>query len=264
MLPELPDCIRGAWTTVASKRRRSLSAPERSPTQARAAKRLCTSPKPVQMPPSFSDKAKSPPRANGSNPKPAPKPKVLRFPNLKGKGLNSVWEIPRVAKDILVLGDSNLSRVTWIGRSDAQVVSYPGLKLMSLFALLKGFKFGSGSPNPGRKPGKVVLSAGINDKASSPGTNKISLQKVVNMAMKIFPGSQICLAQIAYSATLDITQRCTIKALNAEMEFIASKKPCVSCIPLIPKPKFKVIRDNIHWTEDCANATINHFFDHLN
>ena len=115
----LPGSVaRETWTVATSKKRKhSLSPPSSSPSQTQAAKRVFTSPKTVQKPPSFSDKVKSPPRANGSNPKPAPKPKVFRFPNLKGKGLNSVWEIPSVAKDILVLGDSNLSRVTWIAFS---------------------------------------------------------------------------------------------------------------------------------------------------
>ena len=290
LLPEVPEMVRDAVNAFSSKRRRSLSAPDGSSTQAQAAKRVCTSPKPVrkpvaltqaserpctgpkpvQKPPSFADKAKSPPRANSSNRKPAPKaPRVFKFPHLKpaqrGNRLNSVWEIPRVTKDILVLGDSNLSRVSHVARDDAHVLSYPGLKLQSLLTLLQGFKFGSGSPNPGRKPGRVVLSVGINDKSLTPGTNKIMLNKVVNEAIRAFPTAKICLAQIAYSVSLDLNQKQTIAALNKEMEDVASKKQNLSCIPLITKSKFSVDkRDNIHWTEDCANATINHFFNHLN
>ena len=229
-----------------------------------------TSPKPVQTRPSFSEKAKSPPRANGSNSKPAPKAhKVFRFrslkPNQRGNRLSSVWEIPRVTKDIIVLGDSNLGRVSHVGRDDAHVLSYSGLKLQSLNTLLQGFKFGSGSLDPGRKPGRVVLSVGINDKTLTPQTNKITLNKVVNEAIRAFGSTaKICLAQIAYSVSLDLQQRLTITALNKEMEHLASKKQNVSYIPLISKSKFRVGKDNIHWTEDCANATINHFFDHLN
>jgi hypothetical protein len=52
--------------------------------------------------------------------------------------------------------------------------------------------------------------------------------------------------------------------LNGEMKDLASAKQDVSFIPLIPKTKFRVGQDNIHWTEDCANATIQHFFNHLN
>lgn len=258
---------RDALPVATPKRRRSLSTPSNSPTQTQASKRVCTSPKTNQERPSYSDISKSPP-SRPSVDKPKTAPKVVRFPNLKpnqkGQRMNGVWEIPKVTKDILVLGDSNLSRVSWVDRHDAQVFSYPGLKLHQLLLLLQSFKFGFGSPNPGRKPSKLVLSVGINDRGLAPSSNAVTLRKVVNEAKRIFPDTKICLAQIQCSDRLDPSDKRSISALNNEMKELSSTKTGITCIPPLPKSKFRVVRDNIHWTEDCANATMNHFFSHLN
>ena len=72
----------------------------------------------------------------------------------------------QVMKDILMIGTSNFSRISWVSRDDAQILCYPDLKLHSLFQLFKFFKHGSGSPNPGRKPRKVVISCGLYEAAS--------------------------------------------------------------------------------------------------
>ena len=71
-------------------------------------------------------------------------------------------------KDILMIGTSNFSRIPWVSRDDAQILSYPGLKLQSLIPLLIFFKYGPDSPNPGRKPRKVVTSCDLNDKTLTP------------------------------------------------------------------------------------------------
>lgn len=260
---------RDASSVATPKGRRRSGTPDNSPTQTQAPKRTSASPGPDHIRPSYSEAAKSPPSRPPVSPKSNSAPRVFRFPNLKpeqrkGQRLISVWEIPKVIKDTLVLGDSNLSRISWVGRPDAQVVSYPGLKLSQLLLLLQGFKFGFGSPNPGRKPSRVILSVGLNDRGLSPSTNKITLKKIVNEALRIFPGAQICLSQIQHSDSLDSSDKRTISILNDDMKNIAEFKANVLCIPALPKSKFKVGRDNIHWTEDCANATLNHFFQHLN
>lgn len=259
-----PGQARDASTASTPKRRRSLSSPSNSPTQTQASKRTCTNPRPSKDVPSYSSKAKSPIRPN--NVKKTSAPRVYRFPNLtpeqKGKRINGVWEIPKVTKDILVLGDSNLSKVTWVDRPDAQVYSYPGLKLHQLFLLLQSFKFGIGSPNPGMKPSKLVISVGLNDRGLVPSTNSVTLRKVVNEAKRMFPGTKIFLAQIQFSKNLAQHEQKCLSALNDEMKIVASGN--VSYIPAYPSSKFTVVKDNIHWTENCANATMNHFLKHLN
>jgi hypothetical protein len=154
--------------------------------------------------------------------------------------------------------------VSWVGQSGAQVLSYPGLKLNTLFRLLKGFRHGNGSPNPGRIPSKIVFSVGINDRDLATQTNSVQLRKVVNEALYIFPKSRIFLANIQYCQSLPKKEKDTLSNLNDEMNSLASTKKDILTIPALPKAKFSVGHDNIHWTENCANATFNHYVNHLN
>ena len=151
-------------------------------------------------------------KAPNISPQISPSAKNTKFPAL-GKRKYSVehlkanWEIPKVMKDILMIGTSNFSRHPWVSRDDAQILSYPGLKLQSLIHLFNFFKYGPDSPNPGRKPRKVVISCGLNDKTLAPSTTDVALGKIINKAQQIFPGSEIYLALIAFSPKLPTSEQ---------------------------------------------------------
>ena len=196
-------------------------------------------------------------------PKSPRQPKITKFPTL-GKQKYSVqhlrahWEIPKVMQDILMIGTSSFCRIPWVSRDDAQILSYPGLKLQSLLHLIIFFKYGPGSPNPGRKPKKVVISWGLNDKALAPSTTDVSLRKIIIEAQRIFPGSEIYLAQIAFSSKLPTSEQNNLRLFNDKIKSLATKTNII-CIPCIPANKFEVGSDNIHWTENCALAHLEHF-----
>ena len=136
-------------------------------------------------------------------------------------------------------------------------------KLQSLLHLFNFFKYGPDSPNPGRKPRKVVISCGLNDKTLAPSTTNVALAKIINKAKRIFPGSEIYLAQIAFSSKLPISEQNNLKIMNDKIKSLATQAN-IKYIPCIPANKFEVGSDNIHWTENCALAHLEHFFDHLN
>lgn len=250
----------GVSSQVSPPRRQHLSpTPESSPPRRDTPVR--TSP-----PPSYAHAANSPP-IRPAPPKP-PQACVKKFPNLgqrvKGQAIHSVWEIPKITKDILVLGTSNLARITSVGRRDAQVISYPGLKLAQLFRLLEAFKYGALSKSPGLKPSKVIISVGLCDRHLSVKTNEINLKKVVNEAKRQFPDSQVYLAKTPFGRHLDEEEKNTLRSHNALMDELANKHDNVHVIPYLPVGKFQLNRDGIHWTENCANAIINHYWQHLN
>lgn len=264
------------------KRRRSSS-----PTGGQTPKRTCTTrkslhdlydrmptTKPVPQtarPASYSAAAKSPPLAH-SRTLPATKtkkdPVVHRFPRndkKRGQQIHEKWEIPKVKKDILILGASNLARITVSRRSDAQIVSYPGLRLDHLLRLLQGFKYGTGSQDPGLKPSKVVINVGINDRERSISTNDINLKKVLNRLVDVFPGSKIFMLLNQYSDKLRENDRTALGKLNDSIVLHCSKKENVDFIRQLAPSKFQVSpNDYIHWTEQCANTTLEHIFRHLN
>ena len=191
----------------------------------------------------------------------------IRYENLngaQGQAIHSKWWLPKVTKDILVLGTSNLSKISWFSRRDAEVHSYPGLKLWQLVNLLKAFKHGHGSADPGLKPSKVVISVGLNDRGCTPEYNESTLKQMVNLALKKFKGSQIYLAQIPFGSHLPEREKRTLKCHNRAILEISKRHANVHVIPLLPARKFQLGRDGIHWTENCANAMIDHYFQHLN
>ena len=226
------------------------------------------SPPPKPTTPRSSTSKSSPPRSRPSLSKSPFRAKVTKFPAL-GHKKNSVqelkknWEIPKVMKDILMIGSSNFSRIPGITRSDAQILSYPGLKLQSLLHLLRFFNYGPGSSNPGRKPKKVVFSCGLNDRSLAPSTTEASLRKIIIEAQRMFPGSEIYLAQIAFSSKLPSFEQDNLRFFNDKMKTLANKTN-VKCIPCIPASQFELGKDHIHWTEKCALAHLDHFFQHLN
>lgn len=255
---------RQSVASTPKRKRPCPSSPSTSPNQSHTPKRTCATTDQIPST-SYATVAKSPPSVSSFQKRPPRAPAVKRFPKLKpqerGARLHAVWEIPKIEKDILVLGTSNMSNIGVVRRHDAQILSYPGLKLHQLLQLLKGFKYGSGSTNPGLKPSKIVIVAGINDRTLSCSTNETTMKKVVNEAKRTFPGSKILVSQQRFDPKLPQKERDTISKLNDVVRSISG----IKCIPPLPLAKFKTIeRDNIHWTAECANATIEHIFSCLN
>ena len=253
-----------AATSTPLKRKRcrrstgEASSPPVSPSETNSQKRSKTL--------SYADTAKSPnirPHAKNTQ---KDSPSVTKFRKLqnheRGQKMLSVWEIPKVVKDILVLGTSNLARISFVERKDAQVISYSGLKLEPLRKLLAAFKFGKDSKDAGRQPSHVVISVGLCDKGFSHKSNRINLTKVIHEAKRQFPKSKISFYQQPFDPRLSTDDKNTLEKLNGAIEELC-KAHDLNCIPRLPKNKFAVVNDQIHWTEDCANATVEHFFQHL-
>ena len=202
-------------------------------------------------------------KSTENRPKPTHQRGVTRFPNLPpktfGDKILEYWFIPEITKKIVVFGTSNLSRVTQIGRMDTQILSYPGLKLESFLRLLTNFEFGPGS----QKPDHIIIAIGINDRGLTSSTNHVSLKKVVNMAIKKFPGCKISLYMNRYSPLLARKERDTLGDLNNRIEEQCETKN-LNLVAPVPSKHFEVDpndHSHIHWTEKCANLTISHMID---
>ena len=131
-----------------------------------------------------------------------------------------------------MIGTSNFSWIPWVSSDDAQ--------------------------NPGMKPRKVVISCGLNDKALAPSTTDVALGKIINKAKRIFPGSEIYSAQIAFSSKLPNSEQNNLKIMNDKIKSLAIKAN-IEYIPCIPANKFEVGSGNFYWTENCALAHLEHF-----
>ena len=223
----------------------------------------------------FAEKVKSPMKSpkTGTNSKPKNEPAILNFPKLPGQGqykkgqdMHSFWYIPKVFRNILILGDSNMARPSNFKRDDVQIASYSGCNLSKMHKLIENFKFGSFSENPGRKPSHVVFSIGLNDRGLADSTILMSLKKLILAAKAEFPDSKISFYQQPFDSRLKQQEKSALTTLNDSIETLCKSHAC-HCIPPLPTRMFKVCNSEsykIHWTSDCANATMNHFFKHLN
>ena len=280
------------WTTQTSKKRQRSTTPTISPSQIQTPKRhreedFPPLSEPVSTPPaaakstpsgpststeaprklSYSGAINSPPR---TEPKPAaPSTPVKRFRNLphaaRGSRIHEFWEIPRITKDILILGTSNMSRISKVSNKTAQILSYPGLRIAQMLTLLQAYKYGPGSENASVvKPRKIVFSMGLNDRGISAQTSIFNLKKILIQTRKLFPDSQIFFHQVRYDSRLNINERRCLDKINKHLEEFTENKDNCSVIPPISNKHFKVGSDFIHWTEHCANETAKHIFSHLN
>ena len=212
--------------------------------------------------------SKSPPASRQTSPKSPPRTKITKFPALGDKKhsveqLREHWAIPKITQDTLMIGSSNFSRIPWVPRDDVQILSYPGLKLQSLWHLIRDFKFGPGSSDPGRKPSKILFSCGLNDRCLSKNSYEGLLRKIVSSAKTNFPGSTIYFAQIGFSQDLPPYQQENLRFFNRKMQDVATRTGA-KCVPYIPLSQFEVGPDSIHWTENCARTHLDHFLRHLN
>ena len=148
--------------------------------------------------------------------------KVQKYPTLKSgnRGVNHKlikqrWEMPRLTKNYLIIGDENLQRIEKIDNDDAQILSYPGLKFVKLRTVLEDRQIKvddykrdpTRNPSTGTTPQKIVLSIGSHDAAS--GMVKTSIESQLRALKKIFAqqfrASQIYLCPIANAAAFNDT-----------------------------------------------------------
>jgi hypothetical protein len=115
-------------------------------------------------------------------------PSVHKGTNCKKSG----WRLPNISKCVVILGDSNVSKITESTERDIQLESYPGAKIRNLEQMMI-----HPAETDGTHPEIVILSVGINDRANKPGVTTIpNLRRMAVRAGKCFPNSVIAIPEI--------------------------------------------------------------------
>ena len=163
------------------------------------------------------------------------------------------------------MGTENFSNIENVTRKDAQILSYPGLKLDHLVKMLYDFKYGKSCANPGLKPTHLVMMVGLNDMELARMTNKQNISKIHSAAKLAFPGTKVSFCQVPMKKNLFQPELVTrIDELNEDIATYCNRHE-LNCIPRINKEDFEVQENLIrHWTPPCGDKTIQHIFDHLN
>lgn len=161
----------------------------------------------------------------------------------------------------LLIGTSNISRITRTPSKAIELHSFPGAKFHHLETMLKKSPTMTG-------PKRVLIAMGVNDTSVREGQRPTrlntvieSMRKAVKQARSKFPGSSIYVAEINMSATAAQTSRDRTDTLNREIRSLEG----VHIIPALPKEQVELTPyDLVHWTTNTANKILKHWAHHLN
>ena len=167
------------------------------------------------------------------------------------------WELPACTSKVMILGDSNLSRIGKVDspKNSVEIHAYSGAKPIHFNKLLTTIE-------PRTKPSTVILSIGVNSRDSHPKTTRDQMTTMVQSASKTFPKAQIFIPQINISPSLPANQRVHLDLLNTLIVELSGQFPKINTIPKLPQDKFHT--EGVHWQTKTADDMISHWFQHLN
>lgn len=161
------------------------------------------------------------------------------------------WSLT-LKKRVVIIGDSNLSRLPHYEEPDLQVDSFPGAKFQHACNLLE-------KATVARVPEKIVLSFGLNNRKQRYRMTAITeIQKTYKIAKRILPQTEIIVPLINFSRVLPQAEQDMLEHINS---FI---KKNLSFIPLLAATHFHVEKDGLHWRPTTAKALLTHWASHLN
>lgn len=168
------------------------------------------------------------------------------------------WQI-QIQNDphTLVLGTSNLNRITTQPSRNIEIHSYPGGRFSHMSNMLSKFK-------PEARPQNVIIAMGINDSNSKEylASIKQEISKTAALAKERFPASNVFLAEVNYSHMADSRLKARTEQINSCIR--EQKIKVLSSLPankvyLDPRDKH-----GVHWTPATANSILAHWISSLN
>lgn len=188
-----------------------------------------------------------------STPTSPPSPRLLYRPTRHNLSTRKTydWHITS-HKPVIVIGDSNLSRIPPHPYKDIQIDSYPGAQFHHITGVLA-----KSIPNPNTKV--VVLSLGINNKDQERKSTPISqLQILHNKATVMYPNATIYWPIINFSPNLTRQQKDMLKHINT---YITTH---YNALLEIDHSEFITENhDYIHWTPATAAKILKHWATQL-
>ena len=164
------------------------------------------------------------------------------------------WSLPPLKKDTILVGDSNLARLSYIP-SHWHAYSYSGANIDHLHSIFSKYA------HPNYQPKNIILSVGINNRNQNPSASSVpSLKKLLSKTALTFPQAKVYMATINFSPKLTKNQQLNLQALNSAI----NSSPHCTAIPPLDSRLFLTGPDNIHWSRSTALAFRTHWVQHLN
>lgn len=177
------------------------------------------------------------------------------------KGRNSSWKIPSSpTSKILVLGDSNISRITRspISIHKLSLVSYPGGRFRHLLSALNSSQSQHTLPNP--HPKVIILSLGLSHISDSLSSLTLSVQRTIDAFHSAFPGTLLFLPLLNFNPLLPLPHRTLLQQFNS---YLSSNFPDM-VLPQLQQSQFHTNEtDLIHWLPPTANAILSHWLNNV-
>lgn len=171
-----------------------------------------------------------------------------------------LWRIKPADKsaNTLILGTSNVARITTKPRRDIELQSFPGGRFAHMKEMLKKLPIQD-------EPRRVVVAMGINDSSSQTPLQVIKkeIRETAVLAKSRFPHSEVYFAEINHSKMMEPTKKQRTLALNQEIREL-------SAVKFIPKMNCnrvsicKTDSSKVHWNTDTANNIVRHWASELN
>jgi ribA/ribD-fused uncharacterized protein len=186
----------------------------------------------------------------------------IRYDNFRR---GAPWKLPRLSQNTVIIGDSNLDRITDLSTNHVEIHCFPGMSIHQANKLVESYEHGPTSANPAPQPREVIISVGINDRCNAGPTIRTCTNKLFLNCRKQFPHSRICMAQVNSDHRLPSLQGEIITKVNSAIKAYFGQD---HAIPLLPSSRFHTAEAErhpyIHWTEPCANDILQHWLQHLN
>lgn len=161
------------------------------------------------------------------------------------------WHL-HAKETVLIIGDSNMSRVPPYAADGVQIDSFPGAKWCHAETLVE-------KATSETKVTNLILSFGLNNRSQRDKNTAVTeLKRALRAAQEKFPGADIRIPVINFSSALPQPEKDTLLHLN---DFISGLK---EHIPALPDEVFATGRDDIHWTDETAECMLQHWSEQVN
>jgi predicted NAD-dependent protein-ADP-ribosyltransferase YbiA (DUF1768 family) len=193
---------------------------------------------------------------------PSPPPTNTSITDPKVKVINFLgqfkheWQMPPLDTKIIIMGDSNISRITKSANPQVTLASYPGAKICNFVEILTNVE------PPNFQVKTLILNIGLNNRTNKDETNRGQLKKMINQARRAFPNTNIYVPTINFSSKLNTSQTAALQTLNRHISNMSQAKP----LPVFPGIFQTAPNDDkhIHWSETTANRILRHWLQYLN
>ena len=164
----------------------------------------------------------------------------------------STWQWPKTNRPIVIIGDSNIARISRGPSDQIEAHSYAGANFRNMYDMLSSFEM------PSTAPEHLIISLGINNRDTGWQTTSFKNIKSLNHKLhQLYPSTtKIHWVELNHSPRLTSNQKANISKMNDTF-----KK--WSFIPQIRESQFKIDKGDtlhIHWSNETANYLLNHWF----